>query len=114
MALDATSMIFFGLVFVMGFVSSIIGLFEFATSLEKKKAPVLGLIGCFFAAIIWFPFTIVWFASSDLTQFFGFGYLWLAFGFTFVVLGIGCAGLILRYSTKPEEKEALTIKERVM
>ena len=114
MALDATSMIFFSFVFVMGFVFSILGLIEFATSVEKKKAPYLGLICSFLATVVWFPFTIVWFTSSDLTMYFGFGYLWLALGFIFTALSIICAGLILRYSTKPEEKASLSIRERVM
>lgn len=112
--MDATSIIFFAFIFIMGFIFSIIGLNEFAFSLEKKKAPYLGLISCFIATVVWFPFTVVWFTSSDLTMYFGFGYLWLALGFIFTALSIICAGLILRYSAKPEEKESLSIRERVM
>jgi hypothetical protein len=112
--MDTSSIIFFAFIFIMGFVASIMGLAEFANSLEKKKPPYLGLICCFIALVVWFPFTIVWFTNADLTMYFGFGYLWLALGFIFVALSIISAGLILRYSTKPEEKEALTIKERVM
>ena len=114
MALDSTAFIMLAMIFVMGFVFSLLGITDFVYGLEKKKAPYLGLIGCFIAAVVWFPFTLIWFANSDLTPFFGYGYLWLALGFIFVVLGIGCAGLILRNSVKPEEKDGLEIRERVM
>jgi len=114
MALDSTSIILFALVFVMGFVFSIIGITEIASSIEKKKSAFLAIICNLFATIVWFPFAIVWFATADVTMFFGFGYLWLALAFTFLALTFVSVGLQLRYSVKPEEKEALSIKERVM
>lgn len=112
--MDATSIIFFSFIFIMGFIFSIIGLIEFTSSLERKKAPYLGLISCFVATVVWFPFSVIWFTSADVTMYFGFGYLWIALGFIFVALSILSAGLILRYSSTPEEKESLTIKERIM
>ena len=114
MALDSTSFIMLAMVFAMGFIFSLMGLTDFVRGLEKRKSPYLGLISCFIATVVWFPFAIIWFANSDLTAFFGYGYLWVALGFIFVVLSIACAGLALRYNAKPEEKEGLEIKERSM
>ena len=104
----------FAIVFLMGFVFSLMGIMELARSLDKKKSSFTAIIFNLLAAIIWFPFSIIWFASADVTMYFGFGYLWLALGFTFSLLTLLSVGLQMRYSVKPEEQEALTIKERRM
>ena len=114
MALDSISLVMFSVIFMLGFIFSILGLFEFASSIENKKAPWLGLISCLIAGVVWVSFSLVWIVSATLDMFVAFGNLFIVFGIIFVVLTIACAGLILRYSVKPEEKEALTIKERVM
>jgi hypothetical protein len=111
-ALDtSSSIIFFTVIFIMGFITSIVGLFELATAIEKKRASFLAIMCNLLATSIWFPFTLVWFSSSDLTMYFGFGYLWLAFGFIFTVLSLLSVFLWFRYSIKPEDKPALEIRE---
>jgi hypothetical protein len=113
-ALDTSNgIILFAVIFVMGFITSILGLVELATALDKKKSSFLAIICNLFATIIWFPFALIWFTTADLTVYFGFGWLWLAFGLTFLVLSLLSVFLWFRYSIKPEDKPALEIREIV-
>lgn len=112
--MDATSMLMFAVIFLMGFVFSFSGIFEVANSIDKKRSSFTAIVCNLIASIIWFPFTLIWFTTADVTMYFGFGYLWLALAFAFLTLTLLSIGLQLRYSVKPEEKEALTIRERVM
>jgi Zn-dependent protease with chaperone function len=100
-------------VFVMGFVFSVMGITDFVYSLEKKRAPWLGLFACLIATVVWFPFNFVWTSSATSDVFVGFGWLWFALGIIFLCFTLACTGLILRYSAKPEAKADLEIRERV-
>jgi predicted tellurium resistance membrane protein TerC len=111
-ALDSTSIIMFAMVFMVAFVFSLIGLMEFAGSLEKKKASYIGLITSILAAIIWMVFSLIWTASSTVAMFVPFGYLWTALTVTFTAISLASGGLILRYSVKPEQKD-MEIRERI-
>jgi predicted tellurium resistance membrane protein TerC len=104
----------FAVVFVLGFIFSLIGLTEFARSLEKKKSPWLGLISCLVATVVWISFSLVWVLTATLDMFVAFGNLFIVFGIIFLILTIACAGLALRFSAKPEDNDALTIRERSM
>ena len=110
----SSNLVMFAVIFVMGFVFSLLGILELNHSLEKKRSSFIAMVSNLVATIIWFPFTLIWFTSSDLTVYFGFGYLWLALAFTFLVLSLLSVALWFRYSVQPEEKDALTIQERRM
>ena len=114
MAFDSTSLVMFLLVFVMGFIFTILGVTDLVyNGIEKKKTPWLGFIGSLLAAIIWMSFTLVWVAGATLEMFVPFGWLWLALMFTCVMFTVASVALILRNSVKPEEPPALQIKERM-
>ena len=110
----STDLFMFAIIFVMGFVFSLMGATELTILLEKKKSGFLAIICNMIATVVWFPFTLVWFTTADLTMYFAFGYLWLALGFVFLSLTLLSVGLYFRYSVQPEEKQALEIKERSM
>lgn len=112
MAFDSISIVMFLLIFVVGFVFSLLGITDLVYSAEKKKSPWLGLIGSALAATVWMSFTLIWVAGSTLEMFVAFGSLWLALMFIFITLAIASAVLILRSSVKPEEEPTLQIKER--
>jgi len=109
----SSNMVMFAVVFIIGFVFSLLGVMELARSLEKKRSSFLAMFCNLIATVVWFPFTLVWFSSSDLTVYFGFGYLWLSFAFIFLVLTLLSVAMWFRYSVQPEEKGALEIRERV-
>jgi len=111
MAFDSISIVMFSLVFLVGFVFSILGITDLVYAVEKKKTPWLGLIGSIIAAAVWMSFTLVWVAGATMELFVSFGYLWLALMFTFITFGIASAALILRNSVKPKEEPALQIRE---
>jgi predicted tellurium resistance membrane protein TerC len=112
LAFDTTSIIMFAFVFVLGFVFSILGVTDLAYSVEKKKNPWLGLIGCLIATVIWLPFNIIWTASATSDMFVGFGWLFFSFGIIFLCLTLLCVGLFLKNSAKPEEDPTIRISER--
>src|SRR5208283_3836601 len=106
-AIDSFSLVQFAIIFVIGFVFSLLGVTELAYSIEKKKSPWLALISSLLAAIIWMSFTLVWIAGSTEAMFASFGYLWFAMMWVYVVFTLISVFLVLRYSAKPEERGAL-------
>ena len=110
--MDATSIIMFSFIFVIGFVFSILGISDLAYSLEKKRSPWLGLISCFIATVIWLPFNFIWTSSTTNEMFVGYGWLFFAFGIIFLMLTITCVTLFLKYSAKPDEEPSIQIRER--
>lgn len=112
MPFDSISTIMFTLIFIVGFVFSILGLTDFCYAIEKKKTPWLGLIGSIIASIVWMSFSIVWVTGSTLDMFVAYGYLWLGLMLVCLMFTVASIGLILRNSVKPEEEPALQIRER--
>lgn len=110
--MDSISIIMFTLVFLVGFVFSILGITDFCYSVEKKKTPWLGLIGSVIAAVVWMSFSIIWVAGSTMEMFVSYGYLWMALMLIFFMFAITSIALILRNSVKTEDEPALQIKER--
>ena len=110
MPFDSISTIMFTLIFIVGFVFSILGLTDFCYAIEKKKTPWLGLIGSIIASIVWMSFSIVWVTGSTLDMFVAYGYLWLGLMLVCLMFAVASIGLILRNSVKPEEEPALQIR----
>ena len=111
---DSTSLVQFSIIFLIGFVFSLLGVIELAGSVERKKSPWLAFISCFLAAIIWMSFSLIWVAGATDPMFIGFGYLWFALMWIYVGFSIASVFLIVRFNTKPEEKGALEIRERTL
>jgi predicted tellurium resistance membrane protein TerC len=113
MAFDSISTIMFTLVFLVGFVFSILGITDFCYAVEKKKTPWLGLIGSVIAAVVWMSFSLIWVAGSTMELFVSYGYLWMGLMLIFFMFAVASIALILRNSVKPDEEPALQIKERM-
>jgi hypothetical protein len=111
---DSTSLVMFTVVFVVGFVFSLLGVTELAYSIERKKSPWLALISSLLATIVWMSFSLIWIAGATEAMFVGFGYLWFALMWVYVAFTLISVFLILRYSAKPEERGALEIRERTL
>ncbi len=112
MAFDPISLVMFVIVFLLGFVFTILGLMDLIMAIERKKTPWLGFIGSTLAAVVWMSFALVWVAGATMEIFVSFGYLYFALMLSSTVFAVASVALIFRNSVKPEESAPLEIRER--
>ena len=109
--MDSISIVMFALAFLIAFVFSIIGLYEFKQSLKDKESPIIGFICNLIAAISWFVFGIFWPASATTEMFTGYGYLFYAFGWIFALIAFFNVFQIAKQSLKRPARGGLEIRE---
>ena len=99
------------LIFIVGFVFSLLTLWDMRSAIRDKSAPFTGLFCSVFSAVIWFVISFIWPASATSEILVPLGWLWIAFGWTFTVVSFTCLFLIFRYSVSGKGKGKLEIRE---
>lgn len=111
--MDAISNIMFSFTFLLGFVFSLLGLFELKDAITEQEAPVIGTIFCFLAVVGWFMTSMFWTTLATAEMFVPLGLLWTAFGWIFVILGLTNVMYIVKYVAAHSNKDSsLQIQNR--
>lgn len=100
--MDAISLLMFAFPLMFGWVFSLVGMFEFATAVESKKAPVLALILTVISTPLWFINWLFWTASATNQMYVAFGWFWFGMGITNLILFFASVGLLLKFSVHTE------------
>jgi hypothetical protein len=111
MALDAVSLMEFGVCFAIALIFSLIALSGFRKDESTGEYNyVVGLLGCFVAAPVWIAFSLLWAASSTADMFIPLSYLWVVLGILFIFpFPISYAALYMRGAARRQQEETLTV-----
>ncbi len=109
--MDSISTIMFSFTFLMGFVFSLLGLFELKHALNDKEAPAIGFILCILSTVVWFIMGLFWPAVATTEMFVPLGWLWYGFGLIFMFATLTCVFYIAKYGVSGKETGGLTIQE---
>lgn len=108
--MDQISLIMFTFTLAMGFIFSLLGLYELKGAISEKEAPAIGLIFCLLSTIIWFIVSYLWPAVATSDMFVSLGLLWLGLGWVFLIITFACVFYILKFSVS-KQGGALEIRE---
>jgi hypothetical protein len=88
----------FAFTFLMGFVFSLLGLFELKAALEDKEAPAIGFFFCICSTVLWFIIGLFWPALATNEMFVALGWFWLGLAFIFMVASFTCVFYMLKFA----------------
>lgn len=92
------------IIFATSFIFSLLCLVDLKHAIDHKTAPALGLITGLFSTALWFIFGYLWIGSASLEMYVALGWLWIVFGFSFLVITIACIGFLLKYTVSGEQQ----------
>jgi hypothetical protein len=96
--MDSISLIMFVFPFAMGFIFSLLGLFELKSALSDKEPPAIGFFFSLLSTIMWFIVSFLWPAVATSDMFVALSPLWFGLGWVFLIITFACVFYILKYS----------------
>jgi uncharacterized membrane protein len=113
--MDSLSLIMFSFVFVLGFITLILGFSELREIFRGKDksmaAPAMGTVYFFFCFILWFVLAMYWPAMATDQALATLGTMWMGVAWISFVLAWACVGDIALKSAHKDEKSKLEIQE---
>lgn len=99
------------LILAVSILFSIICLDELEQAIQNRVNPAVGAATGMLSTILWFILSLLWTASASAEMYVSISYLWMALGFTFLVITFMCVAYMLKASVTIPQKDRLGITE---